>query len=203
LLAEGLMPEATDFSELIERARAGDEAASTELIRRFEPFIQRLVRIRMRQRVDFERLRREVGPSDICQSVFRSFFEGLRKDRYRLEGPADLERLLQVMIRFNLATKARRSSVKLRGLTDDFEEQGWLDSAPGPDRQVADQDLIEAIQEQFTAGELQIITMRLDDMSWADIAEKLGCTADGARVKLSRAIARVRHSMKRGDGREA
>ena len=103
-------------------------------MRRFEPFIQRIVRIRMRQRGDFDRLRREVGLSDVCQSVFRSLFRGLSRDRYQLDQPGDLERLLQVMIRFNVATKARRSSVRLRELFDDFEQQGWIDSGGAPTR---------------------------------------------------------------------
>ena len=105
-----------------------------------------------------------------------------------------------MMIRFNVATKARRSSVTLRGLIDDFEGQDWLDSSPGPDQEVAVQDLIEAIQDQFTEEELEILTRRLDDAPWAEIAQKLGCTADAVRVRLSRAIARVRDNLNRGDG---
>jgi hypothetical protein len=67
-----------DFLDLIRQARFGDEAASAELVRRFEPFIQRTVRIRMRQRRDYDRLRHDVGSSDVCQSVFRSLFRALR-----------------------------------------------------------------------------------------------------------------------------
>jgi RNA polymerase sigma factor (sigma-70 family) len=193
------MSAVTDFPELVRRARSGEEAASTELVRRFEPFLQRVVRIRMRRRGDFDRLRHDVGSSDVRQSVFRSLFRGLKEHRYQLDQPGDLERLLQVMIRFNVATRARRSSVRLRELIDDFEQQGWLDSTPGPDQKVADQDLIEAIQEHFSEEELEVLTMWLDGTPWADIGQKLGCTADAARVRLSRAVARVREEMVRGD----
>ena len=37
--------------------------------------------------------------------------------------------------------------------------------------------------------------MWLDDESWAEIGQKLGCTADTARVRLRRAIARVREKL--------
>jgi RNA polymerase sigma factor (sigma-70 family) len=198
-LAERLMGELTDFPELIRQARSGDEAAAAELVRRFQPFIQRVIRIRMRQRVDYERLRRDIGLSDVCQSILRSLFQGLRKDRYRLEQPGDLERLLEVMIRFNVATKARRCSVRLRQLVDETAEQGWLDDARTPDKVVADRDLIEAIQEQFSQEELEILTMRLDDMSWSEIGEKLGCSANAARVRLGRAVARVKGRMAADD----
>ncbi len=109
---------------------------------------------------------------------------GLRENRYQLDQPGDLERLLQVMIRFNVATKARRSSVRLRELIDDFEQGGWMDSGPRPDQEVAEQDLIEAIQEQFSEEELELLTLWLDDTPWAAIGQKLGCSGDAARVRL-------------------
>jgi RNA polymerase sigma factor (sigma-70 family) len=190
------MPLPPDVLDLIPRAREGEEAAWTQLVRRIEPLIHRVARIRMRQHGKSDEIRHDVGSSDVCQSVFRSLFQGLRENRYHLDQPADLERLLHVMIRFNVATKARRSSVQLRQVIDDFEQQGWLDSNPGPDQEVADQDLIEAVQEQLSEEELEIFTLRLDDVSWASIGQKLGCSADAARVQLNRALARVREKMR-------
>jgi DNA-directed RNA polymerase specialized sigma24 family protein len=192
---ERLMAQQVDFLDLVQRARSGDQTAATELVRRFEPFIQRMVRIRMQRRGDRDRLRRDVGSADICQSVFKSLFRGLRKNRYRLEEPADLEKVLHVMIRYNLATKARRSSVKLRELLNDFEQQRWVDSGPQPDEEVAQQDWIRAIQEEFSAEELDILTQSLDGASWEAIGLKLGTTADAARMRLKRAVHRVRTKM--------
>jgi len=193
------MPTPIDFLALIERVRSGDESASAELVRRFEPLIQRVVRIRMGRRGQRGPLGHDVGSSDVCQSVFRSLFDGLRKHRYRLDQPRDLEKLLQVMIRFNVATKARLAGVKFRELIDDFERVGWVDSGPRPDQEVAEQDLIEAIQEQFSEEELDLLTLWLDDTLWAAIGQKLGCSGDAARVRLNRAVARVREKMSRGD----
>ena len=192
---ERLMAQQIDFLDLIQRARSGDQTAATELVRRFEPFIQRMVRIRMYRRGDRDRLRHDIGSADVCQSVFRSLFRGLRKNRYRLEGPGDLEKVLHVMIRYNLATKARRSSVKLRELLGDFEQQGWIDSGPQPDQEVAQQELITAIQEELSAEELDILTQSLDGTSWESIGQKLGTTADAARMRLKRALHRVRTKM--------
>jgi RNA polymerase sigma factor (sigma-70 family) len=189
------MPLPIDFLDLVRQARSGEQSASEELVRRFQPFILRTVRIRMRQRGDYDRLRHDISSADVCQSVFRSLFRGLRENRYQLNQPSDLESLLQFMIRFNVATKARRSSVRLRDLIDDFEQRGWMDSGPRPDQEVADQDLIEAIQEQFSEEELEVLTLWLDKTPWESIGEKLGCSGDAARVRLSRAVARVRERM--------
>jgi RNA polymerase sigma factor (sigma-70 family) len=197
------MSEATDLSDLIQRARSGEETAASELVRRFQPFIQRVVRIRMRQRGDYEVLRRAVGVSDVCQSIMKSLFQGLRNNRYQLDQPGDLERLLRGMIRFSLATKARKASVRLRELITEFEKGGWVDSAPRPDEEVADQELIEVIQEQFSEDEREMLTLWLDGAPWAEIGRNIGCTPDAARVRLVRAIARVRNTMAREDPAEA
>ena len=104
------MTASADLLDLIRRAQLGDEMASTELVRRFEPFIHRVVRLPMRQRRDYNRLRHELGCSDVCQSVLKSLFRGLRNNRFRLDQPGDLEKLLQTMVRFTLATKGRRTA---------------------------------------------------------------------------------------------
>jgi DNA-directed RNA polymerase specialized sigma24 family protein len=103
------------------------------------------------------------------------------------------------MIRFNVATKARRSCVRLRELTADFEQGGWVDAGPRPDEEAEQLDLFEAIQEQFSKEELELLMLWLDEMPWASIGEKIGCSADAARVRLSRAVARVKSRMNSED----
>ena len=62
--------------------------------------------------------------------------------------------------------------MKLRELFDDFEQQGWPDPGHRPDREVAEQDLFEAIQEQFSEDELEIVSLWLDGTSWEDIGQE-------------------------------
>jgi DNA-directed RNA polymerase specialized sigma24 family protein len=193
------MPLPPDVLDLIRQARAGDEAAWTALVHGIQPFIQRVARIRMRQHGKSDEIRHDVGSSDVCQSVFRSLFQGLRANRYRFHQPADLERLLRVMVRFNVLTKARKASVMLRELVDDSERNGWMDAGPLPDQEVADQDLVEVVQQQFSEEELEILTMWLDEVPWAEIGRKLVCAGDAARARLGRAVARVREKMNRQD----
>ncbi len=194
------MPPSTDVLELIRRARSGDEAASADLVRRIEPLIQRVIRIRMGPRGRRGPIGHELSSADVCQSILQSLFLGLREDRYRFDRPEDLEKLLRVMIRLRVAAKARRSSVRLRTLFDDFEREGWPDSAPAPEQGVTDQDLVEAILRGFTDVELEILTMWLDGATWADIGLKLGCKADAVRIRTSRALGRVRDRMTEVDG---
>jgi DNA-directed RNA polymerase specialized sigma24 family protein len=186
------MYESSGFQELIARARAGDEAAAARLTREFEPFIRRFVRVRMRSRSNREQLRTELDSADICQSVFKSLFVGLRGGRFELDQPEQMQKLLSAMVRFKVATKARRLSVTLREVLDGEELREPVDSGPGPEKAVDDKDLLDAILEKFASDEVDLLVRRLHDQPWPAIAEAVGGTAEALRKKLARALERVR-----------
>jgi hypothetical protein len=186
------MSEASGFEELIRLARAGDETASASLTREFEPFIRRFVRFRMRGRSDLDRLRPELDSADICQSVFKSLFVGLRDGRFELCRPEQLQKLLAAMVRFKVATKARRLSVTLREVLELGATQDRVDAGPAPEKVVEDRDLLETILKRFEGDELDLLVRRLDDQPWTAIAAAVGGTPEGLRKKLTRALERVR-----------
>jgi RNA polymerase sigma-70 factor (ECF subfamily) len=62
------MAEELGFRELIQRIRAGDGQTAAELVRRYEPTIRRVARVRLLD----TRLQRVLDSMDICQSVFAS-----------------------------------------------------------------------------------------------------------------------------------
>ena len=186
------MPESGDFQEMIRLARAGDEKAAARLAIEFEPFIRRFVRFRMRTRSNHDRLRPEIDSADICQSIFKSLFVGLREGRFELNRPEQLAKLLSAMARFKVATKARRLSVTLREILELDAPRDRADSGPGPEKLVDDRDALETIVKLFDRDELEILVRRLDDQPWSAIALALGGTAEGLRKKLTRAIERVR-----------
>ena len=64
-----------DFADLIERARAGDEAAVAALLGRFEPEVRTMVRVRL-PRV----LRNQFDSMDFVQAVWTSVFTGKADD---------------------------------------------------------------------------------------------------------------------------
>jgi DNA-directed RNA polymerase specialized sigma24 family protein len=187
------MPESCDFHELVRLARAGDEAAAVRLTREFEPFIKRFVRFRMRNQSNHERLRPEIDSADICQSVFKSLFVGLRSGRFELNRPEQLAKLLSAMVRFKVATKARRLSVTLREIVELDAPRDRADSGPGPEKSVDDRDSLETIVKLFDRAELELLVRRLDDQPWSVIALAVGGTAEGLRKQLTRALERVRN----------
>jgi DNA-directed RNA polymerase specialized sigma24 family protein len=186
------MSEHCEFQDLIRQARVGDEDAAARLTHEFEPFIRRFVRFRMRSRTNHERLRSEVDSADICQSIFKSLFVGLRDGRFELNRPAQLEKLLTAMIRFKVATKSRRLSVTLREILNLDAPRERADSGPGPEKPGDDRDLQETILKRFEGDELELLIRRLDDQSWSSIAAAVGGTPEGLRKRLTRAMERVR-----------
>jgi DNA-directed RNA polymerase specialized sigma24 family protein len=186
------MPELVDLPELINRVHAGDQEAASELVRVFEPHMLRIVRTQMRERADYEVLRRDVSAADICQSVFMSLIVRLRQGRFELNSPEDLKKLLNAMTRLKIAAKARRRSVKWRDILGDDAPQKAMDPCAGPEKLVDDKDLYEVILKLFSLEELQILNGRLDGETWHQIAAAMGGTPDARRRQLERAIERAR-----------
>jgi DNA-directed RNA polymerase specialized sigma24 family protein len=187
------MNESREFPELIRLARAGDEGAAARLAHEFEPFIRRVVRTRLRNRSNRDRLRPDVDSADICQSIFKSLFVGLRHGRFELDQPEQLQKLLCAMARFKVASQARRLSVTLRAVLD-LDAPPWerADLGPGPEKAVDDKELLDTILKQFAPDELDLLVRRLHDQPWPAIAAEAGGTAGALRKKLERALERVR-----------
>jgi hypothetical protein len=95
-----------DFRSLLDRVRQNDEAAATELVRRYEPEIHTMVRTWLRPWET--RLRRMVDSTDICQSILAWFFLNGALERYDLAQPGHLRRLFLVMVRNRVFYRARR-----------------------------------------------------------------------------------------------
>src|SRR5215831_11847068 len=104
------MPEESAFQELIRRVRAGDGRAAEELVRRYEPAIRRVVRVRLGD----SRLQRVLDSTDIAQSVFGSFFVRTALGQYELNTPEQLLNLLVNMSRKKVIDQVREAGAARR-----------------------------------------------------------------------------------------
>src|SRR5260370_20538552 len=98
------MTDLNAFRVFIRRIRAGDEQAALTLVREYEPFIRREVRLHLQD----QRLCRLFDSMDVCQSVLASFFLRTAAAQYDLDSPEQLLKLLVSMARKKLAMAARR-----------------------------------------------------------------------------------------------
>jgi RNA polymerase sigma-70 factor (ECF subfamily) len=178
--------------DLIRRVRAGDGQAAAELVRRYEPLIRREVRLNLEDR----RLERLFDSMDVCQSVLASFFVRAAAGQYDLERPDQLVRLLVTMARNKLVSQTRRLTRRRRDHrraagTDPEVLQQVAAPEPSPSQLAAGKELLNEFRQRLSTEERQLADLRSEGLAWADIAERLGGTAQARRMQLARAANRI------------
>jgi RNA polymerase sigma-70 factor (ECF subfamily) len=194
------MGENAAFADFIRRIRAGDDQAARDLVRLYEPVIRREVRLRLRD----ERLASRFDWTDICQSVMASFFVRAAAGQYDLEEPDHLLRLLVVMTRNKVTQQVRRNSAERRDYRRlETRDPAYLDersaAVPSPSRLVAGRELLEEVRRRLTEEERRLADLRGQGCEWAEIAARLGGTAEACRKQLARALDRVEHQLEGGE----
>jgi len=186
------MDEPNTFTDFVRRIRAGDEGAAAELLRRYEPYIRREVRFRLRDR----RLNRLFDSQDICQLVLASFFVRAAAGQYDLDEPGQLLKLLMAMARNKLAVQVRNQQRQRRDnrrLAQDGAEEleAVVASDPSPIQVLAGKELLEQVRRRLSDEERCLADLRAEGHDWPSIAARVGGTAGARRVQLSRAVERV------------
>ena len=183
-----------DFAGFLSRVRAGDEGAAADLVRQYEAVIRREIRFRLTDPSVY----RVVSDDDICQSVLASFFVRASLGQYDLHDPAQLRQLLLSMARNKLAYAARRHHAQKRGAgraPESVDELPLPGNAATPSRIVAGRELLEQVRRLLSDEERRVADLRAQEHDWAEIARRLGGTADGRRMQLGRALDRVSRAL--------
>ncbi len=178
------------FPNLMARVRRGDACAAEELLRQFEAQVRLEVQLRMRD----PRLRRLVDASDVCQSVWLSFFVRARLGEYDIADPKELSRLLAGIARNKVVTQTRRHKAARRDFRRS-EGLGGAEKSPArdasPSSVVAGDELVREVRARLSDEERTIADLRALGRKWTEIALELGGTGDARRVQLQRAAGRV------------
>ena len=175
---------------LLERFRSGDDSAAEALFARYFERLTLLARSRLSAR-----LARRTDPEDIVQSVYRSFFVGVREGRYTLGRGGDLWRLLASITKHKLLRQVRhqsadRRSVELECPLDQVDEERLVgrDRDPSPEEAVALADELEQVFACLDPFGRRVLELRLQGLPIAAIAEDTG----RAERSVRRALARIR-----------
>src|SRR5262245_44508831 len=97
------LPPDDDFADLLARVRGGDDAATAELVRRYERAVLRSVRSRLSQS-----MRGAMDSMDVMQSVYRSLLTGVKNERFQLTTPQQLIGLAVVLVQRKVARHWRK-----------------------------------------------------------------------------------------------
>jgi RNA polymerase sigma factor (sigma-70 family) len=180
---------------LLDRVRAGDQRAATELVRRYEPALRRLVRLRLRNR----RLRRLIDSSDICQAVLLRFFVRVATGPHDIHTPEQVLKLLATLARTQVVNAALHQQAAKRDCRRIAEGRAEDRDTPAPGSSPSDHaaaaELLEKASHLFAPDEWQLLQLQKEGREWAEIARQLGGTAEGLRKRLARAVARVTRAL--------
>jgi RNA polymerase sigma-70 factor (ECF subfamily) len=189
------MVETNGILELIEKAKAGDQNAASELVGRYEPAVRRAVRMRLFD----SRLRRAFDSMDICQSVMGSFFLRLRNGQFPMEQPEQVLKLLVSMAHNKLTDQVRRQRAKRRGggriEEADVDARDFAGTDPTPSRQVALKELIAVVRDRLSPDEARLLELRDAGVDWAEIAAEMGGSPEALRKRFARARERVQEEI--------
>ena len=202
-----MWPEAEKTTELLERAKTGDDAAVNDLMEKHRDSLRHLVRMRLDQKI-----RQRVDVSDVVQDVL---IEANRRIEGYLENPAMAFHLwLRQIAKDRIIDAHRRHRASARRSVDREQAmavpRGYDHSSILLANQLGDQELTpaaQALQKEMASrvesaiaemdeGDSEIIIMRhYENLSNQEIAQALGLTEPAASMRYLRAIRRLRSLM--------
>src|SRR5262245_11018701 len=194
------MSEKTQFQELIRRVRSGDGEAAAEMVRRYEPAIRRVVRLRLTD----ARMRRVFDSMDICQSVLGSFFVRAALGQYEITDSDQLLKLLAQMARHKVTDRMRRERAGRRDLARLEADGAVADEVaaggPSPSQHAAGRELLVEFRKRLSPEEGELAELRAQGREWADIAQERGESPEALRKRLTRGLDRVAQQLGLDEG---
>ena len=182
----------SEIDAFLRQAGQGDEQAIIELIRKFEPEF----RIIARRRIG-PALRPYIDSMDIVQSVNQTLLTGLRDEKFSFDTTPQLMAFVTMLVRRKAARHWRRHRRQQResgvALPDEHVGKTSLadlvlslqhENKTMDDIEVREQ--LENVMEVLDETERQIISLRLEGCSTAEVARITNQNADVLRVRLSR-----------------
>lgn len=185
------MTESTDpFTELLSRARRGDEAAVAELVQRYEGIIRRAARGLLGRA-----MRPYLDSMDLVQSVHRTLLIGLRGGKFDISSPDRLIALALTLVRRKVARHWRKLKRQPGGPTTAAGDTVPLLASPQPGPASAAQ-LDDAVRHVLShledATDRRLVELRLQGYSTAEVARAMGLDSRFLRVRLGRLRTRLR-----------
>jgi len=192
------MPNEPDISDLIARAKAGDDAAIREFLTRFEPEVRIMVRGRLPRM-----LRSQFDSMDFVQAVWQSFFADLRSSSSRqFENVHHLRGFLAGVARNKVYEEHRRlTRTKKHALAREQSlyvrrgsrevELALISPEPTPSQAVQASDRLAQLVAGGSPLEAQGITLRHQEMTFDEIARRTGVSERSVRRIIDEARERM------------
>jgi RNA polymerase sigma-70 factor (ECF subfamily) len=185
---------AGEFTDLLARARGGDQQALALLVQQYEPKVRLVARVRLGLR-----LRPYLDSLDLVQSVHRSLMLGLRQGKFTITTPENLLALALTLVRRKVARHWRHLQRQRRLECGSAETGNLADmltslSNPRDDPVQAAQfrDQVEHLCTLLNEADQRLLGLRLEGYSTAEIACALELSTVALHVRLTRLRQRLR-----------
>ena len=176
---------------LVERLRAGDESAFTELVRRYQPALLRLAEATVGSRAVAE---------EVCQDTWLGVVRGVERFEGRSSFKTWLFRILLNRARSS-ASKEQRAGRPDDEVVERFDASGAWASPPVPwsdrvDERIVAERLAHRVHEllpELPDQQRQVVILRdVEGLAPGDVTSMLGVTDGHQRVLLHRGRAKLR-----------
>lgn len=186
------MEPASQLTVLLDRVKAGDDSAATELVQYYEPEIRRYVRFRMTS----SSVRRFVDSLDICQSVLARFFCALNNEDVEI---ADAQKLKAFLIQiaqnriYDAVAWQHAQKRDARKLDPKAGEAlaAIADSGNCVENLAEMQEIVSLVYGACSEEERRLIQERMNGREWSELATEFGSTEDALRKRVQRTLERV------------
>jgi RNA polymerase sigma-70 factor (ECF subfamily) len=194
-----------EAEDLLQQARAGDTAALGRLLQKYRTYVRFLARQQISRR-----LQGKVDPSDLVQETFL----GAARDFAQFRGSTEKEFLawLRQVLACLLANLVRRyhgtqkRDVRLEQqleveLTESSQGLGGglVDAQPSPSQQADQREqwlLVLRALERLPERDRELLALRhLEELSFPEVARRLGRTLDSVKKQWPRALFRLRQAL--------
>ena len=175
---------------------SNDVSAVAELVERYEAKVRLVARVLLGPA-----LRPYLDSMDLVQSVHRSLLVGMRESKFAISSPEQLIALATTMVRRKVARQWRHMRRQQR-LQSGSADPGnvpqllvSLTSTEGDPAATAQlNDAVTVLWDHLDPSEQRLMTLRLQGYTTDEVAEQMGLTPVGLRVRLTRLRRRLRSS---------
>lgn len=188
---------------LLARWRAGDGDAAAEIYHAYWTRLCELARTRLSRQ-----MARRVGPDDIVQSVFRSFFRRAEAGDFVVPHAESLWALLVRITLNKVRRQTRRHRAQRRNVAAEVEQPSdtpildALAHEPTPAQAVALVDEVRFVLAPLDEVKRKMVTLCLQGYSCSEIASSLGYSRWTVRRVLDRVGEELRVRLEAGPRRE-
>jgi RNA polymerase sigma factor (sigma-70 family) len=181
------------FSQLMERAAAGDSQAQLAICQQYEQQVRIVARVLLGPL-----LRPHLDSVDIMQSVHHSLLMGIRDQRFEIATPDKLVALACTIVRRKVARKWRVHRRQNRvGDSGGFileSLQELAETQESPSRAAQYQDAIQSLYASLNSIEKTMLERRLEGFTTDEVAHQLGMNPVAIRVRWTRLRQRLQEA---------